>query len=299
MARGIGPADMDMDMDMDMSTTSGVLVSDGVTRPIGVSPALIKQKAETWFRGYKWPPADAVAKWKNSAPKTFPRAYWGPAEYATTVLGEFVQAKAPTTGFRWNSPGLRNLLKHILDNAKTDEEIQELIELIEYRPGVMAEALAQRTNPWAYFHGILLSDAASAPYTRELVEIAITVGHFQVQHYKRVFSRVRPSQISPALLPPIEIPGHAAFPSGHSTEGHMIALCLSKVMPRAARRPAESPLMMMAQRIARNREVIGLHYPSDSAAGKLLAEKSFEILMECPSMKNEVIPRAKKEWWRP
>jgi hypothetical protein len=293
--------DMDMDMDMDMSTTSGVLVGNGVTRPIGVSPALRKNLPdENWFRGYKWPPADAVAQWKNSAPKKFPRAYWGAAEYATTVLGEFVLAKAPTTGFRWNSPGLRNLLKNILDNANVDEEIKDLVELIEYRPSVMAEALAQRTNPWAYFHGILLSDAASAPYTRELVEIAVTVGHFQVQHYKRVFSRVRPSQISPALLPPIEIPGHAAFPSGHATEGHMIAFCLAKVMPHAATKPAaRSPLMMMAQRIARNREVIGLHYPSDSAAGKLLAEKSFEILMQCPTIKNEIIPRAKKEWWHP
>jgi hypothetical protein len=54
---------------------------------------------------------------------------------------------------------------------------------------------------------------------------------------------------------------------------------------------------MMAQRIARNREVLGLHYPSDTAAGKLLAEKSFEILMQCNSVKNEIIPRAKAEWW--
>jgi membrane-associated phospholipid phosphatase len=280
-----------------MSTTSGVLVSDGVPRQIGVSPALTKVNNESWFRGYKWPPADAFAQWTNSAPTQFPRAYWGPSEYATVVLGEFVEATAPTTGYKWNSPGLRTLLKNILDAANVQTEIGDLVELIEYRPGVMAEALAQRTNPWAYFRGILMTDAPSAPYTRELVEIAVTVGHFQVQHYKREFNRVRPSQISPALLPPIDIPGHAAFPSGHATEGHMIAYCLTEVMPAAARTPAQSPLMMMAQRIARNREVLGLHYPSDSAAGKLLAEKSFEILMQCPSVKNEIIPKAKAEWW--
>src|SRR5689334_22914635 len=44
--------------------------------------------------------------------------------------------------------------------------------------------------------------------------------------------------------------------------------------------------------------VLGLHYPSDSAAGKLLAEKSFEILMQCKTVKDEIIPRAKEEWWR-
>src|SRR4051812_44319318 len=102
MARGVGPADMDMDMDMDMGTASGVLINDGVPRPIGVTPALTKQPNETWFRGYKWPPADAVAQWINSSPTQFPRAYWGAKEYATVVLGEFVEATAPATGYKWN-----------------------------------------------------------------------------------------------------------------------------------------------------------------------------------------------------
>jgi hypothetical protein len=57
----------------------------------------------------------------------------------------------------------------------------------------------------------------------------------------------------------------------------------------------------MAQRIARNREVLGLHYPSDSAAGKKLAEETFKILMECPALKGQgtkpgLIAQAKDEW---
>jgi hypothetical protein len=66
--------------------------------------------------------------------------------------------------------------------------------------------------------------------------------------------------------------------------------------------PGISPLQQMAARIARNREVIGLHYPSDSKAGRLLAQESFKILMQCPSISdptNGVIARAKKEWIAP
>jgi hypothetical protein len=58
-------------------------------------------------------------------------------------------------------------------------------------------------------------------------------------------------------------------------------LCLAEVMPKAASTPNyRSPLQRTAQRIARNREVIGVHYPSDSAAGEKLAQMSFMILME-------------------
>jgi hypothetical protein len=160
-----------------------------------------------------------------------------------------------------------------------------------------------------------MCDGSSAPWTRDLVEIAQHVGQFQAMHYKRSFNRPRPSQYSPALLPPVDPPGHPSFPSGHATEAYLTALCLAKVMPPAASAPAmtkpkpgappvaipdSSPLQRMAQRIARNREVLGLHFPSDSAAGKKLAEESFKILMECPTIKdptNGIIAKAKKEWW--
>jgi membrane-associated phospholipid phosphatase len=51
----------------------------------------------------------------------------------------------------------------------------------------------------------------------------------------------------------------------------------------------------MAQRIARNREVLGLHYPSDSAAGKILATESFALLKTCKTV-TELITAAKNEW---
>src|SRR6266436_4354682 len=156
-----------------------------------------------------------------------------------------------------------------------------------------------------------MCNSASAPYTHDLVEVASHVGQFQVMHYKRHFSRPRPSQYSPALLPSIDVPGHASYPSGHATEANLIALCLEKVMPAAVRTPAgppppplplpgRSPLQQMAQRIARNREVLGLHFPSDSKAGMLLAKETFRILMKCKSIndpKHGLIAKASAEWW--
>ena len=48
-------------------------------------------------------------------------------------------------------------------------------------------------------------------------------------------------------------------------------------------------------KVARNREVLGIHYPSDSAAGKLLAEQSFKLLLKCKTV-TQLIAEAKLEW---
>ena len=131
-------------------------------------------------------------------------------------------------------------------------------------------------------------------------------------HYKRLFNRARPSQLCPALMPPIEPPGHASFPSGHATEGYLLSLCLRKVLPEVLRTPADpanptnqtdpedesTPLLRLARRVARNREVMGLHYRSDTRAGRILAEKTAPLLLGL-SCVVEIVEKACEEWTVP
>ena len=110
-------------------------------------------------------------------------------------------------------------------------------------------------------------------------------------HYKEKLKVPRPSSLSPALMPPIDPPGHASYPSAHATEAWLVARCLKEVMPAEA----HDALDRMAERIARNREVLGVHYPCDSAAGKSIATQTFPLLDRGPlftALKND----AKKEW---
>jgi membrane-associated phospholipid phosphatase len=92
-------------------------------------------------------------------------------------------------------------------------------------------------------------------------------------------------------MPPIDPPGHASYPSGHATESYLISRVLTQVMPVAA----AVPLQRLADRIARNREVLGMHYRSDSEAGRTLAEQTFPLLSGCASVVT-LIKDAKKEW---
>ena len=114
-------------------------------------------------------------------------------------------------------------------------------------------------------------------------------------------------------MPPIDPPGHAAFPSGHATQARLIARCLERVMPvniipvnGGVQQPQDGPLRRMADRIARNREVLGLHCPSDSVAGQTLADQTFPLMIGLPALANpplanvptlaNVITVARREW---
>jgi hypothetical protein len=53
--------------------------------------------------------------------------------------------------------------------------------------------------------------------------------------------------------------------------------------------------MRLADRIARNREILGLHYRTDSEAGKLLAEETMRIFKTCPTV-GYLLTEAEQEW---
>jgi hypothetical protein len=115
-----------------------------VVRPIGVSPALEKVPPETWYRGNKWPPGEVLngkSRWhKRLGDIAFPAGAWSSQLLGIATIGEFVQA-SDGDGNTWIDFTLPDYGSYPLA-----DELDELAELIEYRPGVLAEALAQRNN---------------------------------------------------------------------------------------------------------------------------------------------------------
>ena len=145
------------------------------------------------------------------------------------------------------------------------------------RPRLVNEILDQNARLRGYFAEVLMLSAWSSPDTLKIIEMAIRVGQMVAVHFKLVFNRARPQQVCPALVPLINSPSHASFPSAHSLESHMIALALAEVRPGSGR-----VLTALADRIGRNREVAGVHYPSDTLAGRQIAGEAFKLLKECP-----------------
>ena len=218
-----------MDSMDSMSAAGGRTRRNPVVRAIGVSPALSKVAPETWFHGHKWPPGDVLdgnSAWgKRLGNVVFPDGAWSSRLLAIAAIGEFVQAE-DADGKTWTDFALPDYRDYPLA-----DELDELAELIEYRPGVMGEALAQRNNIPGYFRELLSFSPGSHPKTSRIVTIAMQIAQFQALWHKAYWNRPRPSQLYPVLLPPIDVPAHAAYPSGHATEAHLLALVLEEILP--------------------------------------------------------------------
>ena len=235
----------------------------------------------------------------------FPDLAWDASLFGMTVLAEFVQQIIGGTTWAAIVVPAPDLAM-----AAVSAELDQLQMLAEYRPEVMSEALAQMTDMVGYWAGLLMFSPYSHPWTFRLARTAIVVGEFLAMHYKRQFQRARPSQLSPGLMPPIAVPGHASYPSGHATQAYLLSQLLAQVMPNVVTNaygptatatpgtPADFLLDRLAQRVARNREVLGVHYPSDSAAGQGLAAAAFPLLQQCPSLAGAAgaLALASNEW---
>ena len=211
---------------------------------------------------------------------SFPRHYWAPEPRSTLLAIEFLKSDwekvikldPPPTG------------KAVLD------EIRHLHSLIALRAERAEEIKIQNEqNFLPYFFSLVMMHQSSHPRTYELMSFGYSFG-FITMPFKHRFNRARPSQLSPSLQPMFTVPGHPAYPSGHGFQSWFVALTLSELRP-----DAREALLAMAQRIGVNREIAGVHYPSDTKAGQSLAEQAFAIA-KTGKLFQEHLAEAKAEW---
>ena len=96
-----------------------------------------------------------------------------------------------------------------------------------------------------------------------------------IYYFKKLFDRVRPRILEPEINPTIPPPGHPSYPSGHATQAYSFALFLNR--KNGGHR---NKLMRIANKIATNREMAGVHYASDTLAGMQLAAQLVDIYLK-------------------
>lgn len=123
-------------------------------------------------------------------------------------------------------------------------------------------------------------DPATKPATFALLDSVFKDSRIITMRAKYKFNRLRPSQVEPGLDIMFSYPPHASYPSGHATETMTLALLLADLDPEH-----KQQYMDVSTSCARNREIAGIHYPSDSNTGFILARQIVEEMKKSDKFK--------------
>ena len=137
-----------------------------------------------------------------------------------------------TTGW---AAGIQAQLNPILISRPLATELADLVRAArDERAEALGEILSEDVEFISEFMELLTITPGSHPNTYRALHVASTIGSFAAVRFKGIFNRPRPSYICPALLPPIPVPGHSAFPSGHATQSRLMWRVMRQVLRRGS-----------------------------------------------------------------
>ena len=150
------------------------------------------------------------------------------------------------------------------------------------------EICDQATAPGAlnYWTGLIRINPSQEPNAWLLMLVARKIGEYVAMGLKNYYRMRRPSQVYPYILPIIDPPDTPSFPSSHSLQAHLISnVLIAALTPPGGGGPSQTAIALdhLAHRVARNREVAGVHYPMDSACGRFVAAGCMTQLATLPA----------------
>ncbi|GAA6189779.1 hypothetical protein NBRC116596_28420 [Litorivita sp. NS0012-18] len=159
-------------------------------------------------------------------------------------------------------------------DALLADQIEFVSNYADLRPDRASEITSQLGFPTEYFAMILGLHVGQHPKTFELLMAVQVMAAHAAMIVKHALAVRRPDQIDGRILPMIPTPGHGSFPSAHATEAYTALTVLEGLVGAWGSLGDMAPRLAMlrglAERIAVNRTVAGVHYPIDSWAGAAL-----------------------------
>ena len=188
-----------------------------------------------------------------------------------------------------SSPQTRAELDYLLQlqsqRSQEDERASAFYAGVYYRPDIKPEDKEYARFRRNLFHigrsAGTWFNADSLPLTAALVANVWEDASYYIWKYKNYFLRIRPYKLE-TKLNNLEETNWAAYPSGHATNSYVNAYLFSELIPEFS-----SFFIKDAYDMAHSREIIGVHYPSDSESGRLLAYQLVKRLMSNKDFKKD------------
>jgi acid phosphatase (class A) len=105
--------------------------------------------------------------------------------------------------------------------------------------------------------------------------------------YKQL--RARPYHLEPALQPLARM-GSPSYASGHTLWAFIQAYTWSEIVPEK-----QKDFIGLAEEIRRSREIMGIHYPSDNEASRIISYKMMQSYFQKEQFRKDLAD-AVREW---
>lgn len=132
-------------------------------------------------------------------------------------------------------------------------------------------------------------NAENLPVTADLMANVWRDASYFIWKLKYRYARVRPTTLDPAIKN-LEVTEWEAYPSGHAANSYVNAYVFSELAPEFT-----DVFVKDAFDMAHSREILGVHYPSDSEASRKLARQIVNQLFQSEKFRRD-FERAKQEW---
>lgn len=165
-------------------------------------------------------------------------------------------------------------------SATTKQEIDLILQKQAARTPVEVARIKREVHLNVYLFDTVLGPwftQKNLPLTAALFARVDATEHPVVDSAKKDWDRPRPFLQDSRIHPPIDLPKNASYPSGHSTVGDLDALILVELAP-----DLKDALLARGLQIGDDRVIAGVHFPSDVAAGRTLAQFLFDKFMASP-----------------
>jgi acid phosphatase (class A) len=168
-----------------------------------------------------------------------------------------------------------------LQSEEQKRDLDELLTIQKVRtPAQEQRALADATSGTFGFADVLgpKFTAPAMPKLAVLMEKVRGDGAAVENIGKDSWKRARPFETSKDIRALGDLPKGSSYPSGSSTVGYLTAIVLANMLPEKA-----AALFARGRESGYNRLVLGVHYPTDVEAGRLLATAVATVLFQSPA----------------
>jgi membrane-associated phospholipid phosphatase len=156
------------------------------------------------------------------------------------------------------------------------KQLAKVLVWAELREERAAEILTQIDNQYCFWGAIVSVHTDRLRHTKELIDAAVQMSVLVEMRFKHELACWRPADYSFQVQPMITTPGHGSLPSGHCTQSYVVYEVLKALLNTMregdAYRSVNRQFHRLAQRIATNRVVAGVHFPVDNVAGRILGK---------------------------